>query len=271
MRLISQMRWLGKLVGLFFSMNMRSTINYYRWSFVWVYIAHVLGYINSYIIIWGSMRSFDGIGAWSMQDVMFLYTFDLLSYSLANMFAQPFWNWDELVGKGKLDDYLIRPMSPLLHVVLRDIQFGYIAHISVSIGAFALLLHYTNALWGGMMFAQFGIALIGAFLIQVSFGILPSCIGFRWIRADQLASLVRWDSRNFIQYPIVIYPAWLRFVLSSIIPIAFVNYYPSLTLLQKDSPIGMYGPLCTLAIGVTLLVLTLVVWKKSLRRYSSSG
>lgn len=270
-RIKSQLQWWWKLLCIFFSMNVRSTISYYRWSFLWAYVAHVLGYVNSYIIIWASMRAFDGILNWSMQDVMFIYSLDLFSYSLANMFVQPFWDMDGLVGKGKLDDFLVRPLPPLLHLMMRNVQFAYIAHISVSIVAFIGILKISNMAWTPLQFFQLVITLIGAFLLQCSFGIMPACAAFRWIQADNFASFIRWDVREFIKYPIIIYPIWLRFGLSFIIPVAFVNYYPSIALLSKGGGLMSYGPYYTLLLGVFLFAVTLYIWKKSLQRYSSSG
>jgi ABC-2 type transport system permease protein len=74
-------------------------------------------------------------------------------------------------------------------------------------------------------------------------------------------------------YPIDIFGLWFRVVVTGIIPVAFMNYYPALMLLGKldaDSPkawLGYVSPLVALA----LTVIASGVWHLALRRYSSSG
>lgn len=267
---MKKIRWWFKLGWLFFTMNIRSTISYYRWSFVGVYIAHVLGYVNSYIIIWASMRSFKGLLGWNMRDVVFIYSIDLLSYALANMFVQPFWRMNELVGQGKLDDYLVRPVHSLIHIMLRHIEFGYLAHISVAITAMGVVITLSGIAWTIHNIIALVVTLIGAFFLQCTFGILPSCSTFFTIQSDQLAGMIRWGGREFIKYPIIIYPAGIRYLISFIIPFAFVNYYPVLSLLDKAKGIWVYGPLMSLGLGIFLFSITVVVWNWSIKHYSSS-
>ena len=265
------MRWYATLARLFFKMNVKSTASYYGWSFVGVYVAHVLGYITSYVTIWASMRSFGGVMGWSMQDVMFLYSLDLFSYALANMFVQPFWRMNELVGQGKLDGFLLRPMNSFVHIVLNHIEFGYLAHISVALAAIIVTLVLSPVAFTALSLLALLTTLAGAFLIQCALGVMPACMAFWVIESSQFASLIRFGSRDFVQYPIVIYPTAIRFIISFIVPVAFVNYYPSLMLLGKAEGLWHLAPLYTLGIGLLLAFATLRLWHFSVRRYSSSG
>jgi len=269
--LLSNFKYYGTLAKMFFKMNLKSSASYYGWSFVGVYVAHVLGYIASYITIWGAMRSFDSLLGWSLAAVMFIYSIDLFSYSLAQMFVQVFWRMDDLVGKGELDNYLLRPVDSFVHLFLHHIEFGYLAHITVALAALIFAIVASPVAWTGTLVVALIITLIAATLLQIVFGSLPACAAFWFINSQNFTGLIRWGTRTFIQYPIIIYPAAIRFFISFIIPIAFVNYYPSLVMLGKAEGIWIWGPVIALVLGVGLMVVTLFTWRFSVRRYSSSG
>ena len=265
------LRYYGDLARYFLRINLKRSISYYGKSFIWAYLAHVVGYIGSYITIWGAMRSFDGLGGWSIREVVFLYSIDLLTYALAQMFVQSFWNMDELVRKGKLDDYLLRPIHSLFYIVLYHIEYGYIAHISVAACALVITLVTLPIAWSFVAVVSFIVAIIGGCLIQFVLGVLPSCMSFWTVESNNFQGIFRWTSRSFIQYPIIIYPVALRFAISFIVPVAFINYYPYLSMLDKEQGIWIYGPLLALGIGAVLAFVTVKVWDVCVRRYSSSG
>ena len=73
-------------------------------------------------------------------------------------------------------------------------------------------------------------------------------------------------------YPIDIFSAWVRIVVTGLLPVAFMNYYPALILLGKVEKtaapgIGFLSPI----VALVLIGLTSIVWHFAMRRYSSSG
>jgi ABC-2 type transport system permease protein len=82
----------------------------------------------------------------------------------------------------------------------------------------------------------------------------------------QFYGLVQW-------YPIDIFGKAFRVIVTGLIPVAFMNYYPALMLLDKldrESPwwwLGYMSPI----VALLLVGITAGVWRLALRRYSSSG
>ncbi len=74
-------------------------------------------------------------------------------------------------------------------------------------------------------------------------------------------------------YPIDIFGMWFRVIVTGLIPVAFMNYYPALMLLGKldaQSPSAWLGYMSPL-VAVILLTIASGVWHLALRRYSSAG
>jgi len=80
---------------------------------------------------------------------------------------------------------------------------------------------------------------------------------------------------NFLvqNYPIDIFGLWFRVIVTGLIPVAFMNYYPALMLLGKLDPhapsawLGYISPV----VALILAAIASGVWHLALRRYSSAG
>jgi ABC-2 type transport system permease protein len=265
--------WWLNLCKLFFKMTVQSAITYFGWSFIPYYISHVLGYFSNFVVLWAALRLFKTVDGWSFYEVALLYSIDLISYAIASAFVNPVKDLDDLITQGKLDEYLIRPLNPLFHLIAKNITVGYIAHITLG---FAVVIVAVNALglhWDVLMWLLFFTTLAGAVLIQAAISIIPSCAAFWTIKSGHLAALLRWDLREYIAYPLSIYPQFVRVLLTVVVPFSLVNYYPSFRLLGKPDLSGILKamPAVTLLVGIVLALLSYRVWTAGLRKYNSSG
>lgn len=259
--------WLG-LGWMSLKMRVASQISYNRWSYFSLFFAQMFSYFGGFLLIWVTMRAFQAVQGWSIFEVVILYALDLMAYACSQAFVIPLWRMDDLVLRGGLDDYLVRPLDPLAHLIARNFNVGYLAHVSISL--LALLYSYAQLElhWDAPHWLLLVVTVLGGSLIQAALTIIPASLAFWWTK-ESVSNLIRYGVRQFTRYPISIYPVGVRFVLIFVIPMAFVNYYPALSLLDK-APLYLW-PNITLVIGAALLALALAVWRAGIRRYSSSG
>lgn len=259
--------WLG-LGLLSLKMRIASQISYNRWSYFTLFAAQVFSYFGGFVVIWVTMRAFQAMQGWSIFEVVILYALDLMAYAGSQAFVIPLWRMDELVVRGGLDDYLIRPLAPLVHIIARNFNVGYLAHISISLAALLFSYVQLGLRWDVAHWLLLLVTVLGGIMIQAALTIIPASGAFWWTK-ESLSGFIRYGVRQFIQYPISIYPAAVRAILTFVIPMAFVNYYPALSLLGK-APLFLW-PFVTLGVGLVLIFLSLVVWRAGLRRYAGSG
>jgi ABC-2 type transport system permease protein len=259
--------WLG-LGWLSFKMRVAAQISYNRWSYISMFFAQMFSYFGMFVVIWVTMRAFQAVQGWSIYEVMILYALDLMAYACSQAFVIPLWRMDELVLRGGLDDYLIRPLPPLVHLIARNFNVGYLSHLTISLAALLFSYAQLSLSWGIAHWLLVFVTVVGGSMILAALTIIPASFAFWWGK-ESVSDLIRYGARQFTRYPITIYPAAIRAALTFIIPVAFVNYYPALSLLGK-APLYLW-PLVTLVVGLALIMLSLVVWRAGLRRYSSSG
>ena len=88
-----------------------------------------------------------------------------------------------------------------------------------------------------------------------------------------MANAFTYGGNTFAQFPLTIYPAELVKALTFLIPVAFVNWYPSLFILDRPDPFGLpeafqfAAPVAALVLGL----LAAAAWRTGVRRYRSTG
>ncbi len=70
------------------------------------------------------------------------------------------------------------------------------------------------------------------------------------------------------QYPATIYPGWLRFSLTFLVPLAFAITVPSEALTGRLTGLRV---LVTVGFTVVMLLVTRLVWRAGLKRYSGAS
>ena len=81
------------------------------------------------------------------------------------------------------------------------------------------------------------------------------------------------DMKEFTNYPITIFPRGIQFVLTFILPFAFMNLYPTSVLLGKAIPAGYPSvlPYLSLPVGMLVFALSIMLWNWGLKHYKSTG
>ena len=91
--------------------------------------------------------------------------------------------------------------------------------------------------------------------------------------ASEVANAFTYGGNTLAQFPLTIYPAQLVKALTFLVPIAFVNWYPSLYVLGRPDPFGLPDALQFAApvAAVVLGLLAALGWRTGVRRYRSTG
>jgi ABC-2 type transport system permease protein len=116
-------------------------------------------------------------------------------------------------------------------------------------------------------------AAVGGAMILFSFILMVATVSFWHTRTGKLQDLVQASGRAFAEYPLTIYPTGVRWLLTLVLPLALVTYYPAQRLLGRNES-GALLPMLSLAampMGLLLLLLAGLFWRAGLRHYQSTG
>ncbi len=216
---------------------------------------------------------FVDLNGWIIWELFFLYCLWLLGHSLYSLFFWHFWEMEDYIVQGTFDQFLLRPASPFIQYLGREVQYIGFADMSVAIAG--LVLAYTNLHlhWSMAQWLFFPVVVLSGTIIETALTLMTACIAF-WTGRSSMATNLVMEFNVLVQhYPIDIFGLWFRVIVTGIIPVAFMNYYPTLMLLGKLDPhdasawLGYMSPV----VAVILSLLASGVWRLAIRRYSSAG
>lgn len=268
------MRDFWRLFSSFFRVALRRELAY-RGTFFAGIVGQWVGYGATFISLYILAYNAQLLGGWNSAEILVLYSLSLMSYAIGASF---FFNFStglsRRIRSGEFDASLMKPIHPFLHEVFSaGYNVAYISHFSISfVILVAALYHleYTPTLWNVFYLA---LMVLGAALIQAAALIASSVMGFFTVGRNPIADFLLWDMKEFTNYPITIFPKGIQFVLTFLLPFAFLNFYPAAALLDKPIPDG-YPPILPFlspVVGVLVFVLSVLLWNWGLKHYKSTG
>ncbi len=245
----------------------------YRWQFLGDIVAGILGQASVVASLWLITRRFTEVGGWTFPELAVLYGLSMLTFALAGMVFWPFvYLVDGLVVSGRLDQYFLRPRGLVVQLVCGGAGINHLGGVAVGAATVAIGLGALAARLSALKIAYLVAAIGGGALLQAAGIITVAALSFWLMRSSDLGDIVFYNLQNFLSYPLTIYPGFLKVLLTAVIPLAFVNWYPSLLLLDRcagtlDFVLGLAAPL----VGAAAFVGALALFRRGERRYASSG
>lgn len=174
----------------------------------------------------------------------------------------------EDVQRGTLDYALTKPASAQTLVSVRQIQIwqgvDIVAGLIVLIVAVVQMDDGTDALQRAITFPI--LLLIGAWCIYC-FWLMLAASSFWLTRVDEMQELFQGLYRSG-QYPVGVYPPWMRYGLTFLVPIGFAVTVPAEAVTGRLT-MGTLGLAVGVAVGLGLL--SRWVWHRGLRRYGGAS
>ncbi len=219
------------------------------------------------IVIFNQVNTIHG---WTFASTLALLGVYLILSALRGLFIGP--SLESLAGldgdiwQGRFDFTLLRPVNAQFLASVRvwrlfssiDLLLG-IGVLVFAVGSLRETLNWANLLellitLGAGTMILYAILLIFAALLFWSPGFL-----FTWI-FDGLFQTAR--------YPVGLYPNWLRFILTWIIPIGVMTTVPAQAITGQLSLFALVG---SVLVAIVLLVGASLLFQQGLRRYGSAS
>ena len=250
----------------------QSTI--YRGTWLLGVIGQFLNYGATILSLYIVILSLGNIKGWTADEMIFIYALSLLAYALAaSVFYGPCMMLGTKVLNGDFDQTLTKPMNALAYEILLHFNVGYISHVILGIVLVVISMKKMSLEISFITVINIIVIVICGVLIQAALLLFASMFSFIMVNGNPALKFLVSKARNFIQYPLNIYPKSIQLILPFVLPYGFINFYPVVNLLHKEelalggSLLGTLFPL----IAIMLFVISIFAWNKSLKVYSSAG
>ncbi|GAA3643345.1 ABC transporter permease [Nonomuraea antimicrobica] len=223
---------------------------------------------TGFAFIWVVMHTFPSLAGWGLAEIAFLYGLRLTAHALAMIPLMSMNDIQWLVLGGEFDRFLLRPLNPLVQLMGNRMGIAQFGDLLVGLTLLAVASQSAQVPWSAWLIAFCLIAIVGGALIEAAFFLALCSLSLRMIDTFALRVFVDDVFSKFGSYPMKIFGGAVEWVLTFVVPVAFVAYVPASVVLGKlDSPWAPAAPL----LGVVLVALAYRVWRSQLDHYQSVG
>ncbi len=243
---------------------------------------NVLRTLGASVLVWSEalaviflLTAFDGIAGWSTAEVLLLLGIADAGLGLGMLLGEPLEppTFSQLLRDGRFDQVLTRPMSPLLWVIVNDVQIRNVGRVLAG-----LAIATGGAGAAGVSLTPAAVALVlGAITAMATIVVAILAIGAAitmWtIEGTEVLNAFTYGGATLSGWPLQIYSSALRAVFLWVVPVGAAVYLPTLRLLDREG-IGIANQ--DLLPALPLLVaafcaLAVVAWKAGLRHHTGAG
>lgn len=206
---------------------------------------------------------------WSRDEIFFIYGLAVIPYALFHgFFSNIYWLSEKFIVDGNLDRVLLRPVNGLFQIYTERVELEDLADIFLGAAILIYASMHLHLQWHIIDILLLGVFIVSSTGIYLGVFTVLACLSFWFMDRAGLIPPV-YNMMQFGRYPVTLYNKPLRFILSWVIPFAFIGFYPSTWFLKR--PEFQIYVLLTPVVALAFLGAGALVWYWGLRRYESTG
>lgn len=252
------------LIKQFFKTLVQSKVDFLMGLFGF-FFTQVLGIAFLYLIF----DKIPNLNGWTLSQLIFIYGFAQIPRGIDHLFTDNIWlvAW-RMVVNGDFDRYMLRPMNVFFQIICEKLQPDAVGELLIGTILIIMSLSKGIVIVDGMHIVMFIVSVIAGAVIYTSIKLLFASLSF-WIKRSGPFLQVAYEMADFAKYPVEIYSKPIQFILTFVIPFAFVAYFPASYFLIQKSALTTVGIECLIA--VILNILAYSIFKIGISKYESAG
>ena len=224
--------------------------------------------------IYALFDRFGPVGGWSFGEAALFYALVNISFSIADLLTRGFDVFGtDFVRTGAFDRVLLRPRAAALQLIGHEVRLSRLGRLVQALAVLILATSLVPIVWDANAVAIALWAVAGGAALFAGILVLQATLAFWTVESLEIVNVLTYGGVQAAQYPLNIYAAWFRRVLTFGVPLACVAYYPVLAILKRSDPLGAPDwllPIAPLA-GFAFLAVSLLAWRIGMARYASTG
>jgi ABC-2 type transport system permease protein len=245
----------------------------YRVSFAALVASSALITVLDFVVILIIFSHLDAFGGFTLAQIAVLYGMTGFAIGTASLLIGNVEDLGHRVRDGSLDQMLCRPVPALVQVAADRFPLRRLGRIIQAVTVLTWALWSAPIDWTLGRLLVFGAALVSGSLIFGSLFVMGGAFQIVAADASEVSNAFTYGGSTLTQYPLAIYPTEVVRAVTFIVPVAFVNWYPALYVLDVDDPFDLPGwfQLASPAVAALFVAAATLAWRAALRRYRSTG
>ena len=240
----------------------------YRANFFVAIVQSLLGVAVALAVLALVYSKTDSLHGWSQSELLVVLGIQILLGGVIHASVQP--NMERLtdeVRDGKLDFALTKPADSQLLISLRELRLWQLVDVAsgaIVAGVGVSRLETTVGLGHALAFLL--LLLLGALLLYCFWLVLAT--GSFWVVHMWFLSDLFEGVYQVGRWPIGVYPGWLRYSMTYLVPIGFAITVPAEAVTGR---LGWVTVVVAVVFSVAVFAVARWFWRYGLRRYSGAS
>lgn len=256
-----------KLYFKYLKIHWKSLIQY-KASFILSFVSQFFVFFSYYFVILSLFDKFNNIKGFTLYEVLLTFAVIQFGYAFVETFFRGIDQFDKLIVEGTFDRILLRPRNIFLQSMAHEIDYVKLSRLLQAIIVLVIALCNLNISWNICRILSLILMLFSAVAVFLGLFILAASYCFITVQGLEVRNLFTDGGKHMAQYPIGVFKKGFVLFFTVVIPYAFVNYYPLLYFIGKESNV-LYA--FTPLIVFLYLIPCFLVFKAGMKRYSSTG
>ena len=240
----------------------------YRSNFFLQLLQTVLMTANGVLIVALVYSKVDDLNGWRRSELLAAIGVFTIVGGIMRAFIQPaIVKMIDDVEEGTFDFVLTKPVDAQLLMSVRQIEIWQLADVVVGVVIVAVAAPTLPSGLGIGEIPSFLAVLAAGAVIAYSMWVAIACAVFWVVRMPYLGNFFFYIARA-AQFPISIYPTWLRIGLSTIVPLGLAVSAPAQAITSRLTWTTV-ATVCVVMIA--FVALSRALWKKGLRTYTGAS
>ncbi|GAA1249909.1 ABC transporter permease [Kitasatospora nipponensis] len=270
--LLGPARWAVTSWRLTAAMWARAALSY-RASFVLTTLASLALTFLDFVVLMLMFQHTDRLGGWSLPEIGLLYGTSGLALGMADFLIGTVDSLGERIRSGALDVLLIRPAPALSMVCAERFTLRRLARPVQALLVLGWALPELPVAWTwDRVLLLLAMPLCGAVIFGAIF-VGGATLQFWWGECREVQHAFTYGGATLLQYPPTVFARDLVAGTVFGVPLAFVNWLPTMRILGRPDPLGLPAAFqfaAPVAAGLCVLAAGLA-WRAGLRAYRGTG
>jgi ABC-2 type transport system permease protein len=245
----------------------------YRTSFIIMTLSQFGITVIDFLAVIVMFTHVSKLGGFRLPEVALLYGTASLSFGLSDLAVGNIEHLGRRVRQGTFDQMLVRPIPTIVSMAADQFALRRIGRILQALLVLGWALAHVHVDWSVGRVAMLPLMIVSGAVIYAAVFVLGAAVQFWSSDSAEVANAFTYGGNFLAQYPMTIYPADLVRGMTFVIPMAFVNWYPTLYVLGRADPLGLPTVLRYLSpvIAIVVVMFAWLAWREGVRRYRSTG
>lgn len=250
----------------FLSVHIKSALTY-RASFLFSCLGQLMVAVNTFLGVKFLLDRFGVIAGYTLPQLALCFGVILAATSLAECFARGLDAFASVLSEARFDRILVRPRGLLFQLLCEKMKLTMVPRLLQA----ALLLGWAVSAgavrWNAAKAAVLALMILCGAGVFFGLFLVNAALCFFTLEGLEVMNIFTDGPREYGKYPFGLYGKGVLWILTLLVPLALVQYWPLQYLLDRGP--GWYGLLPLLSL--LFLVPCAGAWRLGVRHYRSTG